>query len=85
MFASRLGPAVELCMDSRAAAGNCYPQFSWLAERPLCRSKLLRPEHCRITAFAVAPYRRALATLMPWELPAQLAMPLYSASATCSR
>ena len=31
MFASRLGPAVELCMDSRAAADNCYPQFSWLA------------------------------------------------------
>jgi hypothetical protein len=37
-------------------------------ERPLGRSKLFRPEHCRITAFAVAHYRRALATLMPWEL-----------------
>ena len=37
------------------------------------------------SAFAVAQYPCALATLTPWELAAYRAMPLYSASATCSR
>jgi hypothetical protein len=36
-------------------------------------------------SFAIAHYRCALATLMPWEPAAYRAMPWYSASATCSR
>ena len=70
---------IVLPVGKRTRSNNVDPQ-AVPCERDRCstrsaldalgRNKLFRPEHCRITAFAVAHYRRALATLMPWELAA---------------